>query len=91
MCTNSHSLALLLPALLLGPFLGLLLDLLLLPAAVQDGYAVVSSDGPGEYAVIGESRAGYMDDMHLAPGQVAYITTGGWQLHWSRVPACTNL
>lgn len=42
----------------------------------QDGYAVVSSDGPGEYTVIGESRAGYMDDMQLTPGHVAYITTG---------------
>lgn len=44
--------------------------------SLQDGYAVVSSDGPGEYAVVGESRAGYMDDMQLTAGQVAYITTG---------------
>jgi hypothetical protein len=37
---------------------------------------VVASDGPGEYPVIGESRAGYMDDMQLTPGHIAYITTG---------------
>jgi hypothetical protein len=43
---------------------------------MQDGYAVVSSDGPGEYVVVGESRAGHMDDIQLTPGHVAYITTG---------------
>jgi gephyrin len=42
----------------------------------QDGYAVVSSDGPGEYVVVGESCAGHMDDIQLTPGHVAYITTG---------------
>jgi hypothetical protein len=47
----------------------------------QDGYAVVASDGPGEYAVVGESRAGYMDAITLAPGQVAYITTGVQCVH----------
>lgn len=46
------------------------------PASIKDGYAVVSSDGPGEYTVVGESRAGYMDAMQLTAGQVAYITTG---------------
>lgn len=44
----------------------------------QDGYAVIASDGPGEYPVIAESRAG--DDalgVTLIPGTVAYVTTGG--------------
>ncbi|CAA6659812.1 unnamed protein product [Spirodela intermedia] len=43
-----------------------------------DGYAVVASDGPGEYPVITESRAG--DDgvgVVVVPGTVAYVTTGG--------------
>lgn len=45
---------------------------------LQDGYAVVASDGPGEYPVIAESRAG--NDalgVTLTPGTVAYVTTGG--------------
>lgn len=42
----------------------------------QDGYAVVAADGPGEYTVLGESRAGHMDDITLTAGHVAYITTG---------------
>ncbi|KAK7276563.1 hypothetical protein RIF29_17706 [Crotalaria pallida] len=48
------------------------------PASVKDGYAVVAEDGPGEYPVITESRAG--DDafgVTLTPGTVAYVTTGG--------------
>lgn len=48
------------------------------PASVKDGYAVVSADGPGEYPVVAESRAG--DDalgLTLSPGTVAYVTTGG--------------
>ncbi|KQJ85115.1 hypothetical protein BRADI_5g24930v3 [Brachypodium distachyon] len=47
-------------------------------ASVKDGYAVVASDGPGEYAVIAEARAG--DDalgVVVTPGTVAYVTTGG--------------
>ncbi|KAM0866750.1 hypothetical protein ACQ4PT_042426 [Festuca glaucescens] len=47
-------------------------------ASVKDGYAVVASDGPGEYPVIAEARAG--DDalgVVVAPGTVAYVTTGG--------------
>uniref|UniRef100_A0ACD5UD92 Uncharacterized protein n=1 Tax=Avena sativa TaxID=4498 RepID=A0ACD5UD92_AVESA len=47
-------------------------------ASVKDGYAVVASDGPGEYSVIAEARAG--DDalgVVVAPGTVAYVTTGG--------------
>lgn len=45
---------------------------------LQDGYAVVASDGPGEYPVIAEARAG--DDalgVVVTPGTVAYVTTGG--------------
>jgi gephyrin len=42
----------------------------------QDGYAVVAADGVGEYPVIGESRAGYMDDITVTSGTAAYITTG---------------
>ena len=48
---------------------------------VQDGYAVVAADGPGEYPVIVESRAG--DDgvgVTVTPGTVAYVTTGGMLL-----------
>ncbi|CAA7396130.1 unnamed protein product [Spirodela intermedia] len=48
------------------------------PASIKDGYAVVASDGPGEYPVITESRAG--DDgvgVVVVPGTVAYVTTGG--------------
>jgi hypothetical protein len=46
------------------------------PASIKDGYAVVASDGPGEYEIVGESRAGCMDTLPLGPGKVAYITTG---------------
>lgn len=48
------------------------------PASIKDGYAVVASDGPGEYPVVAAARAG--DDcfqLHLKPGTVVYITTGG--------------
>ncbi|CAI5512785.1 unnamed protein product [Closterium sp. Naga37s-1] len=44
----------------------------------EDGYAVVAADGPGEYPIIAEARAG--DDaanVVVTPGTVAYITTGG--------------
>ncbi|XP_049399476.1 molybdopterin biosynthesis protein CNX1 isoform X1 [Solanum stenotomum] len=48
------------------------------PASIKDGYAVVAADGPGEYPVIIESRAGN-DALGVAvtPGTVAYVTTGG--------------
>ncbi len=46
------------------------------PAAMKDGYAVVASDGPGDYAVIGEVRAGTPPAFTVEPGTVAYITTG---------------
>ncbi|KAL6978017.1 calnexin Cnx1, partial [Sarracenia purpurea var. burkii] len=43
-----------------------------------DGYAVVASDGPGEYPIITESRAGNDGvDVTVTPGTVAYVTTGG--------------
>ena len=42
----------------------------------QDGYAVHSSDGPGEYDVAFEAFAGAAPQA-LAPGSVAYIGTGG--------------
>ncbi|XP_027330481.1 molybdopterin biosynthesis protein CNX1 [Abrus precatorius] len=48
------------------------------PASVKDGYAVIAGDGPGEYPVVAESRAG--DDalgVTLTSGTVAYVTTGG--------------
>lgn len=48
------------------------------PASVKDGYAVIAADGPGEYPVVAESRAG--DDalgLTLSPRTVAYVTTGG--------------
>jgi gephyrin len=48
------------------------------PASIKDGYAVVAADGEGEYPVVAEARAG--DDaaaLHLQPGTIAYITTGG--------------
>ncbi|KAJ8634423.1 hypothetical protein MRB53_027759 [Persea americana] len=47
-------------------------------ASIMDGYAVVASDGPGEYPVISESRAG-SDGIGatVIPTNVAYVTTGG--------------
>ncbi|KAL2945581.1 Molybdopterin biosynthesis protein CNX1 [Bienertia sinuspersici] len=48
------------------------------PASVKDGYAVVAADGPGEYPVISESRAGNdAVGVTVTPGTVAYVTTGG--------------
>ncbi|KAG5566418.1 hypothetical protein RHGRI_002107 [Rhododendron griersonianum] len=45
---------------------------------VADGYAVVATDGPGEYPVITESRAGNDGvGVTVTPGTVAYVTTGG--------------
>lgn len=48
------------------------------PASIKDGYAVIASDGPGEYPVITESRAGNDGvGVKVIPGTVAYVTTGG--------------
>ena len=46
-----------------------------LQASIKDGFAVVSSDGAGEYPVTINARAGSAPAT-LAPGTVAYITTG---------------
>ncbi|KAL0927850.1 hypothetical protein M5K25_002065 [Dendrobium thyrsiflorum] len=47
-------------------------------ASIKDGYAVVASDGPGEYPIIIESRAGNDGaGVEVTPGTVAYVTTGG--------------
>ena len=46
------------------------------PASTKDGYAVIAADGPGEYPVVGEVTAGQMAEFTVAPGTVAYITTG---------------
>ncbi|PSC71843.1 Molybdopterin biosynthesis CNX1 [Micractinium conductrix] len=45
-------------------------------ASIKDGYAVLSSDGPGEYEVAFEAFAGAAPRA-LQPGTVAYIGTGG--------------
>lgn len=45
-------------------------------ASIKDGYAVVSSDGPGEYDVVFEAHAG-ASPQTLQPGSVAYVSTGG--------------
>lgn len=48
------------------------------PASVKDGFAVVAADGPGDYPVIAESRAGSdAEGVVVSPGTVAYVTTGG--------------
>ncbi|KAF5205184.1 Molybdopterin biosynthesis protein cnx1 [Thalictrum thalictroides] len=48
------------------------------PASIKDGFAVVASDGPGEYPVITESRAGNDGvGVTVSLGTVAYVTTGG--------------
>lgn len=45
-------------------------------ASIKDGYAVVASDGPGEYQVEFEAHAG-MPPQTLQAGSIAYISTGG--------------
>ena len=42
---------------------------------LQDGYAVVTADGPGEYIVAFAAHAGH-EQPRLQSGSVAYITTG---------------
>jgi hypothetical protein len=46
------------------------------PTSIMDGYAVVSSDGPGEYKLCAHARAGDTSELEVKPGTVAYITTG---------------
>ena len=45
-------------------------------ASILDGYAVVASDGPGDYPVVGRVVAGSDPKFTLEAGQIAYITTG---------------
>eukprot|EP00929_Paragymnodinium_shiwhaense_P013760 TRINITY_DN12160_c0_g1_i1.p1 TRINITY_DN12160_c0_g1~~TRINITY_DN12160_c0_g1_i1.p1 ORF type:complete len:881 (+),score=105.12 TRINITY_DN12160_c0_g1_i1:121-2643(+) len=46
-------------------------------ASIMDGYAVVASDGPGSYPVVGNVTAGVNPQMvSVRPGTVSYITTG---------------
>lgn len=60
--------------------------------STQDGYAVVSSDGAGEFPVVAECRAGDAGDFNLAPGQVSYITTGvANAAHLAHVAAADNI
>lgn len=48
------------------------------PASIMDGYAVVASDGPGEYCEVGGFQtAGANPEFSVARGQVSYVTTGG--------------
>lgn len=46
------------------------------PASVKDGYAVVATDGPGTYPIVGEVTAGVVPEFTVTSGSVAYITTG---------------
>ncbi|MDH5636992.1 MAG: hypothetical protein OEZ04_00705, partial [Nitrospinota bacterium] len=44
--------------------------------ATMDGYAVIHTDGPGEYEVVEDIPAGYFPKSRLTPGKVAKIMTG---------------
>ncbi|XP_064406979.1 gephyrin-like isoform X2 [Halichondria panicea] len=46
------------------------------PASIKDGYAVLSSDGPGERQVLSGATAGEMPDCQVVSGFVSRITTG---------------
>ena len=46
------------------------------PAAMKDGYAVVASDGPGVYEVLGPVTAGNPNTLALKAGYVIRIATG---------------
>eukprot|EP01025_Chloroclados_australasicus_P023399 TRINITY_DN2373_c0_g1_i1.p2 TRINITY_DN2373_c0_g1~~TRINITY_DN2373_c0_g1_i1.p2 ORF type:complete len:431 (-),score=59.55 TRINITY_DN2373_c0_g1_i1:394-1644(-) len=46
-------------------------------ASIKDGYAVVSSDGIGEFPIVGYSRADIQSqDVAMEKGSVMYVTTG---------------
>lgn len=47
-----------------------------LPRSARDGFAVRAEDMPGEFAVIGEVRAGAIFSGQTAPGQAVEIMTG---------------
>lgn len=44
--------------------------------AAVDGYAVVSSDGPGEYPVVEDIPAGHFPKVRVTPGSVSKVMTG---------------
>ena len=47
-------------------------------ASIKDGYAVVASDGPGVYPVIGAATAGSTNAGHVVqPSQIIRVNTGG--------------
>eukprot|EP00736_Rhodelphis_marinus_P004562 Rmarinus@m.19004 len=46
------------------------------PASIKDGYAVVAADGEGIYPIVGHVTAGTDACPTVAPGSIAYITTG---------------
>ena len=68
MCTSTYVCALLLYVLCANEHVGAM--------CVQDGYAVVSSDGAGVFPVIETITAGRDPHSQLRAGQVAYVTTG---------------
>ncbi|ETV88559.1 hypothetical protein, variant 2 [Aphanomyces astaci] len=45
-------------------------------ASVMDGYAVVASDGVGEFPILSRVAAGDAPGVQVTPGHVAYVTTG---------------
>lgn len=45
-------------------------------ASIKDGYAVISSDGPGERQVVGSSITGGYPPIDIKPGCVVRLTTG---------------
>ncbi|MDH5511457.1 MAG: molybdopterin molybdotransferase MoeA [Nitrospinota bacterium] len=44
--------------------------------ATMDGYAVIHTDGPGDYEVVEDIPAGYFPRTRLVPGKVSKIMTG---------------
>jgi gephyrin len=46
------------------------------PASVMDGYAVIASDCPGTYPVLGLVSAGTLSSLEVVAGSIAQITTG---------------
>ncbi|KAJ2705096.1 hypothetical protein FB645_002749 [Coemansia sp. IMI 203386] len=46
------------------------------PASVMDGYAMVASDGPGDYRVLGASTAGSCEVSTVSSGCIVRVATG---------------
>ncbi|KAJ2635919.1 hypothetical protein GGF40_003316 [Coemansia sp. RSA 1286] len=46
------------------------------PASVMDGYAMIASDGPGDYRVLGASTAGSCEVSTVSSGCVVRVATG---------------